>query len=209
MIGRLRYFLVLATISAGLIPAAAAQAQYAAVPNDPPPPYPYVGPSDSPKAAPTAAKPQATPRPASSRHRRHVRCTHDCVSAPKTVHSRKSKESGPIGELRRRPATKRTVVNTRRILHERPIVIETRRVVADPPRAIEGRHSIGGAPDSTRGKRLAKVDDLAPRANRERVRTKGRVIHADAEVTILGPDRMIIRLSRKKSRRIETSARAD
>ena len=63
----------------------------------------------------------------------------------------------------------RGVINT---VREEPVVIETERVVDEPPRVIERRHVVEGSGQQ-------------------------RVIRAEAEVTILGPDRMNIRLFRK------------
>ena len=71
------------------------------------------------------------------------------------------------------------IVHTRKVVHDKPLVIVTRRVVEDPPKVITRRHY---------------VDDPPPGARNE----DPRVIHADAEITILGPDRMSIRLVRKQ-----------
>ena len=187
MISRSRQFLVLATIAAGLIPATTVQAQYDRFTygRQPPPLYPYERQADQPKASPMTAKPHTARRP------------------------RKSNDSAPIEELRRRHPIKRAVVRTRRIVREKPIVTETRRIVDDPPRVIERRRYVDRAPASARVGRPARIANPAPRATTDGGKTKGRVIHADAEVTILGPDRMIIRLFRKKSRGSERSARAD
>ena len=70
---------------------------------------------------------------------------------------------------------RRTVINTRKVVYDSPVVVETRRVVDDPPRVSERHH---------------KVRDGG----------KKRVIKADAEITILGDDRMNIRLFRKGQR---------
>ncbi len=75
---------------------------------------------------------------------------------------------------------------------------ETRRVVNDPPRIIERR---------------TVVDDEAGTVETEQAPSsrddnKKRVIQADAEVTILGPDRMSIRLFRK-GQGPKANARAD
>ena len=200
MIRRLRYFLVLVTVAVGLIPATAAQAQFTATFYGPPPPqalYPAGRPAGQLRAAPRLRKSHASRRPArvGTRQRRHA--------------------------LERRVGHSRRVVHTRRIVHEKPIVIETTRVVDDPPRVIERRHYIGESPAAGRGKRLAKTYKTgkpgkpasgapAERGGKHAARggKKGRVIQADAEVTILGPDRMIIRLFRKDSRSIASSAGA-
>lgn len=71
------------------------------------------------------------------------------------------------------------IIRTRKVVRDKPLVIVTRRVVEDPPKVITRRHY---------------VDDPPPGARNE----DPRVIHADAEITILGPDRMSIRLVRKQ-----------
>jgi hypothetical protein len=97
-------------------------------------------------------------------------------------------------------------------------VIEHERVVDDPPRVIERRHITEDAPGRglikhrrevgqedvvveqgvapREAKRLAKGKHVPREAKSKEVDGK-RVIRAEAEVTILGPDRMSIRLFRK------------
>jgi hypothetical protein len=92
---------------------------------------------------------------------------------------------------------KRKVTTTTKVVREKPVVRETVRMVDDPPRVIERRHVVEDAPlPATRRspQAAAKVEknaagggDAAPR-----------VIRAEAEVTILGPDRMSIRLFRRR-----------
>jgi len=111
------------------------------------------------------------------------------------------------------------------IVREKPIVVVHKRIVDDPPRVIVRQHVIDDLPRG-RGllqpqPQEATVEDLPQlpqppmrrhvvrRAERHKVarveqykavpvETKsGRVIKAEAEVTILGPDRMTIRLFRK------------
>lgn len=89
--------------------------------------------------------------------------------------------AAPAPLNRRRHAAKRRIAHTRKTQRDEPMVIETARASDQTPRA----------------------------AARNRAKGKGRVIHAEAEVTIFGPDRMIIRLYRKKSRGSERSVRAD
>ena len=74
------------------------------------------------------------------------------------------------------PGGRRKVVNTTRIVREKPVVIVHRRVVDDPP-----------LPPKRRGLLMRRVRRGPPR-----------VIRAEAEITILGPDRMSIRLYRKR-----------
>jgi hypothetical protein len=68
-------------------------------------------------------------------------------------------------------------------------------VVEDPPRVIVRRHVVEDAP-APRGLAETAPGDTArrPRGDDDKVR----VIRAEAEVTILGPDRMSIRLFRKR-----------
>jgi hypothetical protein len=89
----------------------------------------------------------------------------------------------PIAQWRRHGHINRTVIDTTEIVRDPPLVIETERVVDDPPRVIERRHVIEDAP--VRSRRPNGRD------------AKRRVIPADAEITIIEPDRMIIRLVRK------------
>ena len=86
-----------------------------------------------------------------------------------------------------RHGRKRIVINTKKSMREKPVVIEHRRVVDNPPRMIERRHYVEGVP-------------LPPLKQRALPRPSAniRVIHAEAEITILGPDRMSIRLYRKR-----------
>jgi len=71
------------------------------------------------------------------------------------------------------------IIRASEVVHDKPLVIVKRRVVEEPVRVITRRHYVDNAP--------ARARDVEPR-----------VIHADAEITILGPDRMSIRLVRKQ-----------
>ena len=86
-------------------------------------------------------------------------------------------------------------------------MVETKRFVDDPPRIIERRRVVADEPVRPRRKQAAAEErDTNKRASRDD--TKKRVIEADAEVTILGPDRMSIRLFRK-GQRPKANARAE
>jgi hypothetical protein len=98
-----------------------------------------------------------------------------------------------VEELRRRGKVERSVKNTTVVVREKPIVIEKKRYV-DDTRVIERRHYVEDAPVKPRSKRSRAVADNEIDLKSE----KGRVIRAEAEVTILGPDRMSIRLFRKR-----------
>ncbi len=99
-----------------------------------------------------------------------------------------------IEELRRRGNAERSVKNTTVVVREKPIVIEKKRYV-DDTRVIERRHYVEDAPAKpSRAKRgHAVADDEIDLKSQQ-----GRVIRAEAEVTIIGPDRMSIRLFRKR-----------
>lgn len=98
-----------------------------------------------------------------------------------------------VEELRRRTKADRVVKNTTVVVREKPIVIEKKRYV-DDTRVIERRRYVEDEPAKPRGKRGRTVADDEIDLKSE----KGRVIRAEAEVTIIGPDRMSIRLFRKR-----------
>jgi hypothetical protein len=129
-----------------------------------------------------------------------------------------------IEELVKRHAKtgiKTKVVNTTKVVREKPVVIEHERVVDDPPRVIERRHITedapgrglikhrrevgqedvviepGGAPAKAKRSAKAKRAVREAKTNEPKESAGKRVIRAEAEVTILGPDRMSIRLFRK------------
>ena len=204
----------LAAGAAILAAGAGAQAQsYGAAYDAPPPLYPYV--VQHPYAAATdtyAIHRQATWHAHLRAHRyahaaAHGRVAAHPTSAPGTTASDRPHrvvDRALIEELRRRMQPKvdqgnpdnaeRTVIDTTKIVHDAPVVVETRRVVNDPPRVIVRRHLAESAPSRCRHSPIARCGiDLRARAEDDR----GRVIHAEAEITILGPDRMSIRLFRK------------
>lgn len=89
-----------------------------------------------------------------------------------------------VEELRKRASKKK--IDKVIVVREKPIVREHVRVVDDPPIIVD-RH--------------ITEDQVAPVPHRVEVPPTGRVIRAEAEVTILGPDRMSIRLFRKNDGR--------
>jgi len=221
---------LLAILAAALLPAAA-QAQYA----QPAPLYPYAVAPGQPYAVEVAPNTYVIQRPAQARAYPYVHCVNGCRgTAPVAVRQaaprrearrtverqvqRRTTRNDPaaIEDLHRRHGrtVKREVVNTTRIVREKPVVIEHQRVVDDPPRVIERHHYVEDAPPAPAARRVraakAATADEPPRAASKRKSTvksetksgaKGegarRVIRAEAEVTILGPDRMSIRLFRK------------
>jgi hypothetical protein len=115
-------------------------------------------------------------------------------------------------------------VNTTKTVRSNPVVVEHQRVVDDPPRVIERRHITEdgpgrgiikqrrevatedvviepGGPRRAAGRSEARHSETNRHAKDKTTAARDsgakRVIRAEAEVTILGPDRMSIRLFRK------------
>ena len=195
-----RHLALFAVIAAGMLPAAGAQAQYYGATAQPAPLYPYAVQADQPYAVEVAPNTYVIQRPAASRAYPYVRGRAgnpaSKPSAPALDRPHKQADRALIEELRKRAPVKRTVINTKKIVRDEPVVIETQRVVDDPPRVIERRHVVEDASVRSRRKQ-ATVEEGEPNKRASRDDTKKRVIEADAEVTILGPDRMSIRLFRK------------
>jgi hypothetical protein len=189
---RLCNAIVVAFAAAVLLPAAAAQAQwYSSVSRQPAPLYPYAVDTSRPYAVEVAPNTYVIKRPGKPRRPAYSRRTNVEKSARPVMHSNVDRASS--GELHESGKRKPVVVNTTRIVREKPVVIEHKRYVEDPPRVIE-RYTVvdhnkpahgDGAAFSKSGKKSNAKD------------TGKRVIQADAEITILGPDRMSIRLFRK------------
>lgn len=213
-----RNFAGFAVLAASLLPVTAVQAQYYA--GTPPPLYPYVVQNSNgvqtaqPYAVQVAPNTYVIQRPAPPRNYPYVRSVHANKAEPAPKARRFDRPHKPVDralieELRKRskakqdakrdeadrPQNNRAVINTTKIVRDPPIVVETQRVVDDPPHIIE-RHVVADEPVSSRG--IINTNRSASRDTGEgRDDTKRRVIEADAEVTILGPDRMSIRLFRK------------
>lgn len=115
---------------------------------------------------------------------------------------------------------KKSATNTTKIIRHAPVVRETRRYVDDPPRVIDQvtvddseEPQNRGLLTQPRGGTQRNIDIVTPnsappRAVAAPADKSPRVISADAEVTILGPDRMSIRLFRK-GQGPRANARAD
>ena len=213
MINHSRNVAALAVCAASLLPMTAAQAQYyGAAP--PPPLYPYVVQNSQgvqtgqPYAVQVAPNTYVIQRPAGSRNYPYVRSRH--AGPHRFDRPHRPADRALIEELRKRAQAKqeakerqanrdrnnRAVVNTTKIVRDPPIVVETQRVVDDPPRVIERHHVVEDEPASARRQpRIIENGDAGKRRSHDD--GKPRVIQADAEVTILGPDRMSIRLFRK------------
>lgn len=121
--------------------------------------------------------------------------------------SRKVRRADPalVEELRKRHHKKKDVVvvekkdkdveiDTKRVVREKPVVRKHIRVVDDPPIVVQREINEQGQVLSEQRVPTAQAQVPAPISG-------GRVIHAEAEVTILGPDRMNIRLYRKNDGR--------
>jgi hypothetical protein len=178
---------------AGLAPVTAAQAQsYERVGR--PSLYPYEPPPGQPYAVEVAPGAYVIHRP---RERRIYRAVGRRVirAAPHRRAVRQVEKHKSAG----RRAGK--AINTRWIVREKPLVIETRRVVDDPPTVIERRHYVDDVPVPPRRRPIAK------RVRKRAGDKDPRVIHADAEITILGPDRMSIRLIRRDGQALDANAR--
>jgi hypothetical protein len=187
-----------AVVAACLLPAAAAQSQYGGSYAQPAPLYPYAVKNsygvqaDQPYAVEVAPNTYVIQRATPARahphgHGRHAGNPTPDQSVTASDRPQRQANRGLIEELRNRGQSKGTVINTTKIVRDPPVLVETQRVVDDPPRVIVRRHIVEDAP----------VRSRRPRATVEDDDTKKRVIQADAEVTILSPDRMSIRLFRK------------
>jgi hypothetical protein len=153
--------------------------------------YPYVVVQPQPYA-PQAARPypyvihqpQAyAPQPARKKLRRK-NAAEARAEPQQEIHRTVSKtDPALIEELRRKTANKTgKKIDKVIVVREKPVVVERRRYVDDPVKIVR-RHKV--------------VDVNVPAPPRDGGDEVGRVIHAEAEVTILGPDRMNIRLYRK------------
>ena len=194
-----RNLALLAVIAAGLAPATAAQAQfYGATYAQPAPLYPYAA-QGRPYAVEVAPDTYEIHRPLRARH--YTRSRHAGHSMSERASARfdrphKKVDRALVEELRRRQHRNGNVINTTKIVRDPPLVVETKRYVDDPPRVIERRHVVEDAPPrSQRGRGITVEGDTGTLMGGDGGQ---RVIQADAEITILGPDRMNIRLFRKR-----------
>jgi hypothetical protein len=197
---------LLAVIAAGILPVAVAQAQSY---GQPAPLYPYAVQQDQTYAVQVAPNTYVIKRSAETRDYPYVRCV-NCsnrasrASAPapgRFDRPHKPVDHALVEELRKRSQNRmkekeeqETDVNTTKVVRDPPVVVEHKRYVDDPPRVIE-RNITVDEPARAKCKRgIVENCDTGSRASGE---GKKRVIEADAEVTIIGPDRMSIRLFRK------------
>ncbi|WP_168192799.1 hypothetical protein [Undibacter mobilis] len=191
-------------IAATALGSASAEAQwYSSVQPAPQPLYPYAQPGRSasqPYAVEVAPGAYVIHRPGEARAP-SARRAHRAAPAPQVKPSRSKNDPALIEELRQRAAGKpATVVNTTKVVYMKPKVVETKRYVDLPPRVVE-RYTV--VDDSSGDKKVVveapPVDTHATKNDKPGKGDK-RVIQADAEITILGPDRMTIQLYRKGER---------
>jgi hypothetical protein len=198
---------LLTVIAAGIFSVAAAQAQSY---GQPAPLYPYAVQQDQAYAVQVAPNTYVIKRPAETRDYPYVRCVNCGNRTSRTAAPAPGRFDRPhkpvdhalVEELRKRSQNKvkeketeqETNANTTKVVRDPPVVVEHKRYVDDPPRVIE-RNIIVDEPARAKCKRgIVENCDTGGRAS---VEGKKRVIEADAEVTIIGPDRMSIRLFRK------------
>jgi hypothetical protein len=231
-----RTFVLIAATVAGLLPAAAQAQWYSSYPPQPRPygygvdmsrPYAIeVAPNTYVIRHPGDAQHDATVRCGKNCGERngHKTQRHEAErEVPKSDRPHKPANRALIEELERRMEAKRRVADATKIVRDPPVVIVHKRVVDDPPRVIERRHVAEDVPSSSRGlirpRDEIEIDPpLPPPAGHAAVKRTAqgkpkrgaadekRVIHAEAEVTILGPDRMSIRLYRKRGSEADAEA---
>jgi hypothetical protein len=219
-------FAALAVAAGVVLTPPLAQAQsYGAAYGGQPSLYPYAVQADQPYAIEVAPNTYVIQRPAAARAYPYLRNANgtrhrarvNALNASASHRPRTHNDRATIEELRQRHAAKNLaknadknldkgavkhdVIETKKVVHEKPVVIETQRVVDDPPRVIERRHYVEDAPAAPAAVRAKPEAAEARDTGKSTKRADGklRVIHAEAEVTILGPDRMSIRLFRKRA----------
>jgi len=195
-----RSLIAAAAVGAALVvPPGIARAQYLMVPYaaayQPEPLYPYVA---QPQPYPYAVPGAATPRPSV----RHRASTPAPSSAPKVLKRVASKTDPTLIEELRQRAQKNPVIKKEIVVREKPVVIEHQRIVDDPPVVVQREQVIDEyhiKKDRPRGLLRGRQDNAQALPPPEPAPSGGRrVIRAEAEVTILGPDRMNIKLFRKR-----------
>lgn len=187
--------------AAAVVAGGEARAQYySSVQQSPPPLYPYV-------TQPRAAQPFAIEvapgtyviqRPGETQAAAHRERARRPAPAAKALRTRNDPRL--IEELRQRAAAKTPAVNTTKIVRHKPKVVETTRYVDDPPRVVERYTVVDDASGEKKVVADAQALDKAKFGKNEVGKNAKRVIQADAEITIIGPDRMTIQLYRKGER---------
>lgn len=196
--------LVVTTLGAGT-----AEAQwYSSVQSAPPPLYPYAPQGrtvSQPYAVEVAPGAYVIHRPGevAAPARRAAPASQVSSSQVSSSHAKPSRTKNDpalIEELRQRASGNKAVINTTKVVYKKPKVVETKRYVDLPPRVVE-RYTVV---DDTDGGKKVEIDAPAAKAQgkkgkpaKDKAKGGPRVIQADAEITILGPDRMTIQLYRK------------
>lgn len=203
-----RIKIAMLAIVAAMLGAGTAEAQwYSSVQSAPQPLYPYAPQgrtANQPYAVEVAPGAYVIHRPgeadASPSRRAHRAAPAPQVSSSHAKPSRTKNDPALIEELRQRASGNKAVINTTKVVYKKPKVVETKRYVDLPPRVVE-RYTVV---DDTDGGKKVEIEAPAAEAQGKKGRpvkdkAKGgpRVIQADAEITILGPDRMTIQLYRK------------
>ena len=190
-----RNMAMLVLAAAGLQPAVAQAQWYSSVSNQPPL-YPYAAPSNQPYAVQVAPNMYVIRRPEDAQQLPQRR--HKAAPAPARSMTRSKVDPALVEELRNRPKVNRSVINTTKVVRGEPVVIETKRYVDDPPRIVERYVDVNGKPIRSKSGRVSTAVVDAPVIDAPKGKNDvKRVISAEAEITILGPDRMNIRLFRK------------
>lgn len=190
----------LALAAAALTGGEARAQYYSSVQQSPPPLYPYAPQSRAaqPYAVEVAPGRYVIHRPGEAQAQVYRPRTHRPEPAAKALRARNDPRL--IEELRQRAAAKTQPVNITKIVHEKPKVVETTRYVDEPPRVVE-RYTVV---DDTKGAKRVVAEagpfDMRKSGKHGAGKNEKRVIQADAEITILGPDRMTIQLYRKGQR---------
>jgi len=204
-----RSWSALAVTAAVALPLGAQAQYYGAAPRGAPL-YPYAVDTSRPYAIEVAPGTYVIRRPADTE-------VHPQASQAARARAEKRKvtrnDPAVIEELRQRHGRKQKikteVINTKTVVRGKPIVVETTRVVDDPPKVIVRKRYVDDSTASVpRAKQKVSAEARAASEGLMREGGKKRVIEADAEVTILGPDRMSIRLFRKRGTQVKVSADA-
>ena len=212
MLGK-RTFVALALTASCLVAAQAQQIVYVQ-PYSPPPLYPYVAQPQAPYAYPA---PQYAPpayhhvRKPRAESRKSARSKTDPALVEELMRKRDAQrhvakrieqepraEDSDSADASRDETSKDKKYSKTVVVREKPVVRKHYRIVDDPPVVVRREIDEDGT--------VASVTPLAPLAQVPGSGA-GRVIHAEAEVTILGPDRMNIRLYRKRDG-LEANAKA-
>jgi len=194
-------FVLVATALTGGI----AQAQwYSSAPAAPQPLYPYAPQSgratSQPYAVEVAPGSYVIHRPDEARRAPAARRPHRSASAPKAKPSDVKNDPAMIEELRQQVAGKKKNFNTVKVVYKKPKVVETTRYVDDPPHVVERYTVVDDNGDGKKAVVEAPQADASAGKNDKAAASRKRVIQADAEITVLGPDRMTIQLYRKGER---------